>query len=76
MGPMKEKRPSLTQDPHFLKSTDYHAPSQSVTEQSKVDVYGNSALVLGIFRTQSKDKGRSITRRERFLDTWVNLNGT
>ena len=71
-GSMQTKREFLAS----LKSTDYHAPSQSVTEQSKVDVYGNSALVLGIFRTQSKDKGRSITRRERFLDTWVNLNGT
>ena len=71
-GSMQTKREFLAS----LKSTSYHAPSQSVTEQSKVDVYGSSALVLGIFRTQSKVKGRSITRRERFLDTWVNLNGT
>lgn len=59
-----------------LKSPGYHAPSQSVTEQSKVDVYGSSALVLGIFRTHSKVKGKPVTRRERYLDTWVNLNGT
>jgi hypothetical protein len=71
-GSMQTKREFLAS----LKSTGYHAPSQSVTEQSKVDVYGSSALVLGIFRTQTKDKGRLITRRERFLDTWVNLNGT
>lgn len=71
-GSMQTKREFLAS----LKSTGYDAPSQSVTEQSKVDVYGSSALVLGIFRTQSKAKGRSITRRERFLDTWVNLNGT
>ena len=71
-GSMQTKREFLAS----LKSTGYHAPSQSVTEQSKVDVYGSSALVLGIFRTHSKVKGRSITRRERFLDTWVNLNGT
>ena len=71
-GSMQTKREFLAS----LKSTGYHAPSQSVTEQSKVDVYGSSALVLGVFRTHSKVKGRSITRRERFLDTWVNLNGT
>ena len=71
-GSMQTKREFLAS----LKSTGYDAPSQSVTEQSKVDVYGSSALVLGIFRTQSKAKGRSITRRERFLDTWVSLNGT
>ena len=59
-----------------LKSAGYQAPSQAVTEQSKVDVYNGSAVVVGVFRTQNKEKGRSITRRERFLDTWVNLNGT
>jgi ketosteroid isomerase-like protein len=71
-GSIQNKREFLAS----LKSTGYQAPSQAVTEQSKVDVYGNSALVLGVFRTQSKEKGKSVTRRERFLDTWVNLNGT
>jgi ketosteroid isomerase-like protein len=71
-GSVQTKREFLAS----LKSTGYHTPSQSVTEESKVDVYGSSALVLGLFRTQSKVKGRSVTRRERFLDTWVNLNGT
>lgn len=59
-----------------LKVPGYHGPSQAVTEQSKVDVYGNSAVVVGIFRTQSVEKGKSVIRRERFLDTWVNLAGT
>ena len=71
-GSMQTKREFLAS----LKTAGYQAPSQAVTEQSKVDVYGNSALVLGIFRTQSKEKGKTVTRRERFLDTWVNLNGT
>lgn len=71
-GSMQTKREFLTS----LKTTGYQAPSQAVTEKSKVDVYGGSAVVVGIFRTQSKEKGRSVTRRERFLDTWVNLNGT
>ncbi|MGC2476183.1 MAG: nuclear transport factor 2 family protein [Candidatus Sulfotelmatobacter sp.] len=71
-GSIQTKREFLVS----LKSPGYQAPSQAVTEQSKVDVYGNSALVLGVFRTQSKEKGKSVTRRERFLDTWVNLNGT
>jgi len=71
-GSMQTKREFLGS----LKSAGYHAPSQSVTEQSKADVYGSSALVVGIFRTHSKVNGKSVTRRERFLDTWVNLNGT
>ena len=71
-GSMQTKREFLAS----LKTTGYQAPTQAVTEQSKVDVYGSSALVLGVFRTQSKEKGKTVTRRERFLDTWVNLNGT
>jgi len=71
-GSLETKREFLAS----LKAPGYQAPSQAVTEQSKVDVYGASALVLGVFRTQSKEKGRTVTRRERFLDTWVNLNGT
>ena len=71
-GSMQTKREFLAS----LKVAGYQAPSQSVTEQSKVDVYGGSAVVYGVFRTQSLQKGRTVTRRERFLDTWVNDNHT
>jgi len=59
-----------------LKGPGYQVPAHAVTEQSKVDVYGNSAVVVGIFRTQNARKGKSVTRRERFLDTWVKINRT
>lgn len=59
-----------------LKAPGYQAPAQAVTEQSKVDVYGDSAIVIGVYRTQSMRKGKSVIRRERFLDTWVNVNHT
>jgi ketosteroid isomerase-like protein len=71
-GSMQTKREFLAS----LKVSGYQAPAQSITEQSKVDVYGDSAVVYGVFRTQSGRKGKSVTRRERFLDTWVNLNHT
>ena len=71
-GSMQNKREFLAS----LKVPGYQGPSQSVTEQSKVEVYGDSAVVHGIFRTKSVEKGKSVTRRERFLDTWVNLNHT
>ena len=71
-GSMETKREFLAS----LKGPGYQAPSQAVTEQSKVDVYGNSAVVTGIFRTQTGRKGKSVARRERFLDTWVKINGT
>jgi ketosteroid isomerase-like protein len=59
-----------------LKGPGYEAPAHAVTEQSKVDVYGESAVVFGIFRSQSGHKGKIVTRRERFLDTWVRIKGS
>lgn len=71
-GSIQTKREFLVS----LKTPGYQAPAQAVTEQSKVDVYGHSAVVVGVFRTQSKNKGKVSTRRERFLDTWAEINGT
>lgn len=71
-GSIETKREFLAS----LKAPGYQAPAQAVTEQSKADVYGDSAVVVGVFRTQSTHKGKSVTRRERFVDTWVNLNHT
>ena len=71
-GSMETKKEFLTS----LKAPGYEAPSQAVTEQSKVDRYGESAVVVGVFRPQIVHKGKSVTRRERFVDTWVNVNHT
>jgi len=71
-GSMETKKEFLAS----LKAPGYDAPSQAVTEQSKVDMYGESAVVVGVFRTQIVHKGKSVTRRERFVDTWVNVNHT
>jgi ketosteroid isomerase-like protein len=71
-GSIQNKREFLAS----LKAPGYEPPAQAVTEQSKVDVYGDSAVVVGVFRTQTGRKGKSVTRRERFLDTWVNINHT
>ncbi|HZC24713.1 MAG TPA: nuclear transport factor 2 family protein, partial [Candidatus Binatia bacterium] len=59
-----------------LKSAGYQVPAKAVTEQSKADVYGASAVVVGVYRSQVAQRGKSVTRRERFLDTWVNIKGT
>jgi ketosteroid isomerase-like protein len=39
-----------------IKAPDYQ-PSQAVTEQSNVQVYGNAAVVVGIFRIKERKKG-------------------
>jgi ketosteroid isomerase-like protein len=58
-----------------IKAPDYQ-PSQAVTEQSTVQVYGDSAVVVGVFRVKGTEKGKPYVHRERFVDTWIKLNGT
>ena len=56
-----------------IKAPDYQ-PSQAVTEQTSVQVYGNTAVVVGIFRIKGTDKGKPYVHRERFVDTWIKTN--
>jgi ketosteroid isomerase-like protein len=58
-----------------VKAPDYQ-PSQAVTEQSNVQMYGDTAVVVGIFRIKGMEKGKPYVHRERFVDTWVKINGT
>jgi ketosteroid isomerase-like protein len=57
-----------------IKAPDY-LPSQAATEQSSVQVYGDSAVVVGVFRIKGMEKGKPYSHRERFVDTWIKLNG-
>jgi ketosteroid isomerase-like protein len=57
-----------------IKAPEYQ-PSQAVTEQSTVQVYGNAAVVVGIFRIKGTDSGKPYSHRERFVDTWIKING-
>ena len=58
-----------------IKAPDYQ-PSQAVIEQSSVQMYGNAAVVVGVFRVKGMEKGKPYVRRERFVDTWIKTNGT
>ena len=58
-----------------IKAPEYQ-PSQAVTEQSNVHVYGDAAVVVGIFRVKGTEKGKAYVKRERFVDTWVKMNGS
>lgn len=58
-----------------IKSPNYQ-PSQAVTEQTSVRVYGNAAVVVGILRIKGTEKGKPYVHRERFVDTWIRTNGT
>jgi ketosteroid isomerase-like protein len=58
-----------------IKAPGYQ-PSQAVTEQSNVQVYGDAAVVVGTFRVKGTEKGKPYVHRERFADTWIKINGT
>jgi hypothetical protein len=50
-------------------------PEQQITESMTAQVYGNSAVVTGIYRIKGLENGKPYVRRGRFTDTWVNLTG-
>ena len=56
-----------------IKDPSYQ-PSQAVNEQISVQVYGNAAVVTGIFRVKGMEKGKPYVHRERFIDTWIKQN--
>lgn len=58
------------------------APSKGTVQQQQVSpesfsvhVYGNVAIATGVMRVKGEDGGRSYSRRERFVDTWVLKRG-
>ena len=69
---------SLSNKSEFLasiKAPDYQ-PSQAVIEQSNVQMYGDAAVVVGVFRVKGTEKGKPYVHRERFVDTWIKTKGT
>ena len=40
-----------------------------------VHVYGNAAVVNGIYRDRGLENGKPFSRRGRFTDTWIYQNG-
>ena len=58
-----------------IKAPEYQ-PSQAVNEQINVQVYGNAAVVVGIFRIKGIEKSKPYVHRERFIDTWIKRDQT
>ena len=38
-------------------------------------VYGDAAVVTGVYRVRGTDNGKPYLRRGRFTDTWINRYG-
>ncbi|MGH9757235.1 MAG: nuclear transport factor 2 family protein [Candidatus Acidiferrales bacterium] len=49
---------------------------QLVNDNVHVHMYGESAVVSGVYHEKGVEKGRSYTRNGRFVDTWVKVSNT
>lgn len=49
---------------------------QVAPESLTVRVFDKTAVAIGVIAVKVKQNGRTVTRRERFIDTWMNRNGT
>ncbi len=56
------------------QSTSLH-PAQVVNESTTVHMYGDSAVVTGVYREKGTNNGKSYEHHGRFTDTWVSQNG-
>jgi ketosteroid isomerase-like protein len=68
---------SFSDKAQFLKTVKTSAPtSDQITNQEvAVALYGNTAVVTGIFKEKGIENGKPFTWRGRFTDTWLNQNG-
>ncbi|HTQ95366.1 MAG TPA: nuclear transport factor 2 family protein [Candidatus Acidoferrum sp.] len=53
-----------------IKSPDYQ-PGQVIHEKINVQMFGNAAVVSGIYREKSIENGKTVMHRASFVDTWV-----
>src|SRR5207302_4767286 len=51
-------------------------PEVETVESMSAHVYGDSAVVIGIYTVKGIDKNKPYNRRGRFTDVWVRQNKT
>jgi ketosteroid isomerase-like protein len=49
---------------------------QVASESLTVRVFGNTAIAIGVIAVKEAKGGKTVVRRERFIDTWINKNGS
>lgn len=50
-------------------------PLQVEAETATVRIFGSTAIVVGTYRELGSKNAKTVLRRWRFIDTWVNKNG-
>ncbi len=68
---------TLLSKKEFLETTLHNNVQQEQINNDgmTVHLYGNAAVVTGVYRDRGIEKGKPFQRRGRFTDTWVNQNG-
>lgn len=69
---------SLTRKGEFLASIKdpSYQPAEAVYEDIRAEIYGDTAVTTGVFRIRETRKGKRITERQRFVDTWIRKGAT
>src|SRR5580704_10860898 len=52
-----------------------HTPEEETAESMSAQIYGDTAVVVGVYRVRGIDRGKPYLRRGRFTDTWVSRKG-
>ncbi len=55
----------------FLSRVKSAPPHQVTTESMTVEIFGNAAIVTGIYHSSERKGAAPLLRRGRFIDTWV-----
>ncbi|HUL33629.1 MAG TPA: nuclear transport factor 2 family protein [Candidatus Eisenbacteria bacterium] len=58
-----------------IKAPDYK-PGQVVNEKIAVHMFGDTAVVAGVYRERNIENGKPVVNRASFVDTWVKQGGT
>jgi ketosteroid isomerase-like protein len=68
---------TLLSKKEFLETTLHNNVQQEQINNDgmTVHLYGNAAVVTGVYRDRGIEKGKPFQRHGRFTDTWVNQNG-
>ncbi len=48
---------------------------QVAPESLTVRVFGNTAIAIGVIAVKDTKGGKTVSHRERFIDTWINREG-
>jgi ketosteroid isomerase-like protein len=58
-----------------IKDPSYQ-PAQAIYEDIRAEIYSDTAITTGVFRIRETQKGKRVTLRQRFIDTWIKKGAT